>query len=208
MATAIIIDDQPYIRLILAQLLREEGVTVLIECSDGKEGLAQARTLRPDIVVLELSLPRLDGMDVINRLRRLNPKTRLVVLTSCPAEFAMDRCMRAGVSAFMSKNDKPDVFRKGIRAVLAGFICFPDLQDSDLSPSHSDPEERVRISMLSARELAVLRYLALGFSNIQIGKVLLLSNKTISSYKTRLVNKLKVRSVVCLADLARRHGLI
>jgi two-component system response regulator EvgA len=208
MATAIIIDDQPYIRVILAQILREEGVTVLAECSNGREGLAQARALRPDIIVLELALPGLDGMDVINRLRRVDQKTRFVVLTGCPAEFAMDRCMRAGVSAFMAKNDDPDVVRKGIRAVLAGFICFPDLHDSTLCPNHSDPEERVRISMLSARELAVLRYLALGFTNIQIGNVLLLSNKTISSYKTRLVNKLKVRSVICLADLARRHGLI
>jgi two-component system response regulator EvgA len=208
MATAMVIDDQPYIRVILEQILKEEGVTVVAECSDGLEGLAQARKYRPDIIVLELALPGMDGMDVISRLRRLHPAIQLVVLTSCPAEFSMDRCMRAGVTAFMSKSNDTEAFRKGLRAVLAGFICFPNAVTQKDNPSHADPEEAVRIARLSARELAVLRYLALGFNNVQIGQALLLSNKTISSYKTRLVNKLKVRSVICLSDLAKRHGVV
>jgi two-component system response regulator EvgA len=208
MATAVIIDDQPYIRVILARILEQEGVEVIAECTDGINGLAQARALRPTMVVLELSLPGLDGMDVIARLRQFEPAMRLVVVTACPLEFVMDRCMRAGVNAFISKSNDPEVFRKALQAVQAGFICFPDTLVNTSQPSHADPEEHVRIAQLSARELAVLRYLAMGFTNIQIGEALLLSNKTISSYKTRLVNKLKVRSVVCLADLARRHGVL
>ncbi|MBA1290020.1 response regulator transcription factor [Pseudomonas japonica] len=208
MATAVIIDDQPYIRVILKRILVEEGVTVLAECSDGIEGMAQARELKPDILVMELVLPGLDGMDVINRIRRQAPGIQIVVVTACPAEFSMDRCMRAGVTAYISKSTDIEVFRKAIQAVRAGFICFPNVRAGSELPSHSDPDERVRIAGLSARELAVLRYLAMGFSNLQIGQALLLSNKTISSYKTRLVKKLKVRSVICLAELAHRHGVV
>lgn len=208
MATAVIIDDQPYIRVILKRILVEEGVTVLAEYSDGIEGMAQARKLKPDILVMELVLPGLDGMDVINRIRRQTPAIQIVVVTACPAEFSMDRCMRAGVTAYVSKSTDIGVFRKAIQAVRAGFICFPNVQAGSDLPSHSDPDERVRIAALSARELAVLRYLAMGFSNLQIGEALLLSNKTISSYKTRLVKKLKVRSVICLAELAHRHGVV
>jgi two-component system response regulator EvgA len=208
MKTAVIIDDQPYIRLIVAQVLQQEGIEVMAECSDGAQGLIQARRQRPDILVLELALPRLDGMEVITRLRRSNSSTRIVVLTACPAEFTVERCMRAGASAFISKSNDLDVFCKGIRTVRAGFTCFPDLSSERHYASHIDPDERTRLAMLSARELAVLRHLAMGLTNIQIGEALLLSNKTISSYKTRLVNKLKVRSVVCLADLARRHGVL
>lgn len=208
MATAVIIDDQPYIRVILKRILVEEGVTVLAEYSDGIEGMAQARKLKPDILVMELVLPGLDGMDVINRIRRQTPAIQIVVVTACPAEFSMDRCMRAGVTAYVSKSTDIEVFRKAIQAVRAGFICFPNVQAGSDLPSHSDPDERVRIAALSARELAVLRYLAMGFSNLQIGEALLLSNKTISSYKTRLVKKLKVRSVICLAELAHRHGVV
>lgn len=208
MATAVLIDDQPYIRVILKRILADEGVTVIAECSDGIEGVAQARALKPDILVTELILTGLDGMDVINRIRRAAPSTYVVVVTSCPAEFSMDRCMRAGVTAYISKGSEPEVFRRAIQAVRAGFTCFPNTLGSNDQPGHGDPDERVRIAGLSARELAVLRYLAMGFSNLQIGHALLLSNKTISSYKTRLVKKLKVRSVICLADLARRHGVV
>jgi len=208
MATAVLIDDQPYIRVILKRILEDEGVKVVAECGDGIEGVAQARSLKPDILVTELVLTGLDGMDVINRIRRAVPATRVVVVTASPAEFSMDRCMRAGCTAYISKSHDTDVFRKAIQAVQAGFTCFPSTQGQPNQPKHGDPDEQGRIAGLSARELAVLRYLAMGFSNLQIGHALLLSNKTISSYKTRLVKKLKVKSVICLADLARRHGVV
>lgn len=208
MVTAIIVDDQPYIRVILKRILGEEGVTVTAECVTGVDGIARARELQPDILITELVLPGIDGLDAISRIRRHAPTTQIIVVTACPAEFSMDRCMRAGVVAYISKSNDVEVFRRAIQAVRAGFICFPNLQGTGQQPSHADPDERVRIAGLSGRELAVLRYLALGFSNLQIGEALLLSNKTISSYKTRLVKKLRVKSVICLAEMARRHGVI
>ncbi|WP_426150577.1 response regulator [Pseudomonas sp. DC3000-4b1] len=208
MATAVIIDDQPYIRLMVGQILQEEGIELLGECADGVQGLALIREAQPDIAVLELTLPNLEGLEVIERARRVSQATKWVVLTACPADYTLDRCLRAGITAFVPKAYDTQTFRHGIRAVKAGFTYYPDLACNKHQPGHGDEDERIRLSRLSARELTVLRYLAVGFTNVQIGQALMLSNKTVSSYKTRLVNKLKVQTLVGLAELARRHGLI
>lgn len=208
MRTALIVDDQPYIRASVANILKEEGFTTLAQSANGVEAVALARQMRPGLIVLEIAIPRLDGLEVIHRIKNLGFPTHILVLTSYPPEYGAERCLKAGAAGFLSKTNTPDEFRNAVRTLDAGFIFFPNMTVTHDGPSLGDAGERERIAQLSAREMAVLRYLAVGFSNIQIGEALLLSNKTVSSYKSRLVAKLKVRSVVCLAELARRHNLV
>lgn len=208
MRTALIVDDQPYIRASVAHVLKEEGFNTLAQAGDGVEAIALARKIRPALIVLEIAIPKLDGLEVIHRIKQLGFPTHILVLTSYPPEYGAERCLKAGAAGFLCKTNTPEEFRNAVRTLAAGFIFFPNMHPSQDGPAVSDASERERIARLSARELAVLRYLAVGFSNIQIGEALLLSNKTVSSYKSRLVAKLKVKSVVCLAELARRHNLV
>lgn len=208
MPSALIVDDQPYIRATVEDILVQEGFHIAAQASDGVQAVALARKFRPALIVLEIAIPRLNGLEVIHRIKQLGFPTHILVLTSYPPEYGAERCLKAGAAGFLCKTNTPEVFRNAVRTLGAGFIFFPNVGTSQDGPAVSDADERERIARLSARELAVLRYLAVGFSNIQIGEALLLSNKTVSSYKSRLVAKLKVKSVVCLAELARRHNLV
>ncbi|WP_263261723.1 response regulator transcription factor [Pseudomonas sp. RIT-PI-S] len=208
MRTALIVDDQPYIRATVEEMLKEEGFDSFAHAADGVQAVALARQVRPALVVLEIALPRLDGLSVIQRIKALGFPTQMLVLTSYPPEYGAERCLKAGAAGFLSKTNRPEDFRNAVRTITSGFIFFPNWQANVDGPTLGDAAETERIAGLSARELSVLRYLAVGFTNIQIGEALLLSNKTVSSYKSRLVAKLKVKSVVCLAELARRHNLV
>lgn len=208
MPSALIVDDQPYIRAIVEDILVQEGFQVAAQASDGVQAVALARQLRPQVIVMEIAIPGLDGVDVIRRIKHLGFPTNILVLTSYRPEYIAERCLKAGAAGFLCKTNEPEDFRNALRTVTAGFIFFPNLRSSLDGPALGDSAEAERIAQLSTRELAVLRYLAVGFTNLQIGEVLLLSNKTISSYKSRLVAKLKVKSVVGLAELAHRHHLV
>ncbi|MBF7142205.1 MULTISPECIES: response regulator transcription factor [Pseudomonas] len=208
MRNALIVDDQPYIRTIVENLLAEEGIKTLAHASDGVQALALARKLEPELIVMEIAVTGLDGIEVISRIKQLGFDTDILVLTSYPAEYSAERCMKAGAAGFLTKTHQPEDFRQAVRTLVSGYIFFPKPFLGQVTPALGGPTEQERIARLSARELAVLRYLAMGFTNIQIGEALLLSNKTVSSYKSRLVAKLKVDSLVCLADLARRHHLV
>lgn len=208
MPSALIVDDQPYIRAAVQDILVKEGYEVVAQAGDGVQALALARQLRPALIVMEIAIPRLDGIDVIQRIKRLGFPTYILVLTSYAPEYSAERCLKAGAAGFITKNHSADDFRDALHTVSNGFIFFPNLQPNDDGPRFGDAAEKERLARLSNRELAVLRYLAVGFNNLQIGEALLLSNKTVSSYKSRLVAKLRVKSVVCLAELARRHNLV
>lgn len=207
MYRAIIVDDHPFIRASVGLLLSQDGVTIVGETDNGRQALQIAREQAPELAIVDISMPLLDGLTVIQRLRSLRLPTKVLVLSSLPAEFYSLRCMKAGACGFVAKNNELAELRKALRALRAGYSYFPDVTYSSVRRQDALRSERECLAELSDREILVLHHLARGYTNRLIGQNLALSAKTVSSYKYRLMEKLGVPSVVALAEIARRHQL-
>jgi two-component system response regulator EvgA len=208
MHTAIVVDDHPFIRATVKMLLKQKGIEVVAEADNGVDALDQARQLAPDLVLLDIAMPRLDGMEVIARIQNLGLRSKIIVLTSQPAKFYAMRCMKAGALGFLTKDREIDNLLIAVDAVLAGNIYFPITGSSTVSKTDLYSSEEHMINTLSDRELSILQKLAVGMNNNQIADELMLSNKTIATYRARITEKLNAKSLIQLADIAARNKLV
>ncbi|EJM27396.1 response regulator transcription factor [Pseudomonas sp. GM25] len=208
MYKAIVVDDHPFIRSAVKMLLKQENFDVVAEADNGADAVQLVREHTPELVLLDIAMPKLDGLEVISRISSLGLPSKILVLTSQSALFYSMRCMKAGAAGFISKTNDLDELVKAIKAVMGGYTFFPNLATSSVRRSDAEATDLELIQTLSDRELTILQQLANGLSNKEIGEAMLLSNKTISTYKTRLIEKLNVKSVVYLADFAKRNNLI
>jgi len=208
MSKVLVVDDHPFIRASVCMQLRQDQHEVVGQADNGIDAVRLARECSPDIVILDLLIPGLDGLEVISRIKGLERPCKLLVLTSQPAESYSLRCMKAGASGFVSKTDDLVALSKAMVVVLSGYTFFPAVALSTVNRRELEDDEAQSIARLSDRELMILQQLAKGMSNKAIGEAMLLSNKTISTYKARLIEKLKVTSLIDLADFARRNGVV
>ncbi|MBV6825928.1 response regulator transcription factor [Pseudomonas sp. PD9R] len=208
MKCALIVDDHPVIRGAVKILLKLEGYKRIHEAASGNEVLPMIREYKPELVILDLNIPSLDGLDVLARIKAGEVPCRVVVFTSQEPMFYQDRCMRAGASAYVAKTNDLQHLHKAIHAALGGYTYFTRLPTSSVSMSTLQRSEKQMIDKLSDRELSIFQHLARGISNKAIAEIMHLSHKTVSTYKTRLTEKLNVESSVHLRDLARRNHLI
>ncbi|NVZ52501.1 response regulator transcription factor [Pseudomonas sp. B6002] len=208
MNKALIVDDHPFIRATVRYLLKQEGFDTLYEAGNGADAMQIAREERPALIILDLAMPKLGGLEVISRIRALGLPCKILVLTSYLAVFFSTRCMRAGAMGFVAKTGELDELQKAIRAVMSGYSCFPSLPTSSVHRDDLQSTEQQLVDALSDRELTVLQKLALGLGNKEIAEDMLLSHKTISTYKTRLKEKLRMSSIVHLSKFAQRNHLI
>lgn len=200
----LIVDDHPTVRFATRLLLEREGYEVIGEAHDGVSAVSMSQELNPEVVILDLGLPRLDGLTVLERLRALDPAPRIMVFTGLPPRMFAKRCIEAGASAFVRKDEDLQILVGALRAVLSGYSYLPDaLRLTPRSQTESD-----RLDRLSNREFEVMRQLARGATNNEIAEAMILSSKTISTYKTRIMDKLQVRSLAELLDLANRNDMI
>ncbi len=208
MYKALVVDDHPFIRASVCMMLRQDCIEVVGEADNGIDALRLAREVSPDLVILDITMPGLDGFEVTTRVRAMERPAKVLVLSShLPDSFSL-RCMQAGAAGFVSKTDDLGELSKAVRAVMSGYTYFPEVALSSVSKYDLNATEAQCIAQLSDRELLILQQLARGLSNKAIGEAMLLSNKTISTYKARLIEKLRVKSLVDLADLARRNQLL
>ncbi|MCK3838868.1 MULTISPECIES: response regulator transcription factor [Pseudomonas] len=208
MRPAMIVDDHPFIRSSLKALLQQADYQVIAEADNGADALQLAIEHEPELIILDISMPKLDGLMVLRRLGELDLPSKILVLTSHPAEFFALRCMKAGASGFVSKTQDPAELLKAINAISSGYTFFPQKTIVSVNRNEVEVTEQVLLKELSNRELNILLQLANGLDNKQIGEYLLLSNKTVSTYKARIIEKLGVSSVVHLAEMVKRHGLL
>ena len=206
MNSVFIVDDHPVIRLAVRMLLEHEGYKVVGETDNGVDAMQMVRECMPDLVILDISIPKLDGLEVIARMAAFSPGSKVLVLTSqVPGNFSM-RCMQAGAAGYVCKQQELTELLSAIKAVLSGYSYFPN-QALHASRGRGGGSETDMVNRLSAREMTVLQQLSRGRSNKEIADSMFLSNKTVSTYKSRLLLKLNARSLVDLIELAQRHGL-
>lgn len=197
-----VIDDHPIIRGTLARVLREDGELELVgEAGDGEEGLKLILEEAPDLAILDLDLPRLDGLSLIRRIRMQDGKVRILVLSAKPEQVMATHTRVVGANGYVSKGREIGELMTAVKTVLFGYDCFPaDASGSSRGGSGLDS--------LSPREVEVLQYLARGISNKEISNRLCVSDKTVSTYKTRLQEKLGLSSLAGLIEFAALHKLI
>ncbi len=208
MYKALIVDDHPFIRASVKVLLKQERFDTIVEASDGAQALQMAKHYIPDLIILDISMPGLDGMDVIQRIREQRIPARILVLTSQPAEYFSVRCMKAGAKGYVCKSDRLHELSKAIGAIMSGYTYFPDVEEASVYRGDRSASEAEALAALTDREMMVLQQLSRGFRNGEVADHMMISHKTVSTYKLRIMYKLKVRTLVDLADLAKRHELI
>jgi len=208
MLSVVIVDDHPAIRMAVRSVLQAgEKLSVVGEAENGPEAITMVRELRPALVILDLDLPRMNGLELIERLRNIDPALKLLVLSAQQESIFATRALQAGANGFMSKSEDMSAIVQASMSVLAGYSVFPSSALVSLSGAPGTSTATL-IRSLSDRELTVMQHLARGQSNKEIADTLLISNKTVSSYKTRIFEKLGITTLVELLDIARANELI
>lgn len=209
-SSVLIVDDHPMIRFAVRTILEQNGWRVIAEVGSGVEALSEARQHQPDLIVLDIGIPKMDGLMVISRLRAHaeGRPPRVLVLSAQNPDHLAARCLHAGASGFVYKGKELQELVGAAKAVMQGNSYFPSVALRPASDGRNDYDEAALIRQLSDRELVVLQHLARGALNKSIAATLMLSEKTISTYKTRLQEKLNAGSLLELTDLARRNGLV
>ncbi|TDF84006.1 response regulator [Pseudomonas sp. H9] len=206
MSTVAIIDQQPSSQAGIAAELERSGHTIIGIASNGVEGLALVRRTLPDLVVLDLDIPRLGGLDVIRRLSVPPRSTRVLVFTAFPSEVYEHLCMTAGALGFVSKYDSLSTLADAVAKVVSGKTYF----NASAMKAESVAGDTVEgfNERFTAREITVLHYLADGMRVKDIAGELAISDRTVSTYKARLLEKTNTHSLVELLRLAAQHGLV
>lgn len=207
----LIADDHGVLRAGLRALLSAEpDLKVVGETADGRSTLQSARELRPDIILLDISMPDMGGIEVARQLRAGLPATRILILTVHEDESLLQEAMRAGARGYIIKRAVQSELIDAIRAVSRGdMYVHPAMTRAlfkNLSPlaAASNPP----IEALTPREVEVLRLIAQGYTNRQTAETLCISVRTVESHRANLMDKLNLRSRVALVRYAKEHSII
>jgi len=205
----VIADDHGVVAEGLKHLVEAQSdMEVLSLAVDGREAVRQARDLQPDVVLMDLSMPELNGADATRAILERDPKCRVIVLSMYSEREYVRRALKAGAAGYVVKRSAAKEVVDAIRAVHAGQrYLSPKVADVVIDDYAGDGAEDL-LSKLSQREREVLQLLAEGRTGAQIAERLSLSQKTVETYRARLVEKLGIRDVAGLVRFAIQRGIV
>jgi DNA-binding NarL/FixJ family response regulator len=211
----LVVDDQALVRAGFRMILEaEDDFEIAGEAADGNEAIAEARRLEPDVVLMDVRMPELDGIEATRRLVEEGIETKVVMLTTFDMDEYVYEALRAGASGFLLKDVPPEQLVAGIRSVASGdALLAPAVTRRMIEEFVRRPPESVRtarseLSDLTEREIEVLRQLARGLSNAEIAKELFVSDATVKTHVAHILNKLGLRDRVQAAVFAYESGVV
>jgi len=204
----LLVDDHQVVRRGLRTFLEvQDDIEVVGEAADGADGVALAEELRPDVVLMDVKMPGMDGVEALRRLRDLDNPARVLIVTSFTERRTVVPALRAGAAGYVYKDVDPDALAGAIRSVHAGHILLqPEVADALLTQEESGSGQG-RSGSLTEREREVLGLIADGRSNREIARALVLSEKTVKTHVSNILMKLDLADRTQAALWAVRHGV-
>jgi NarL family two-component system response regulator LiaR len=207
----LIADDHTVVRKGLRSLLSGEkyGIEVIGEASNGQEAVQKAEQLKPDVILMDLVMPEKNGIEAIQEIKEIQPDARILVLTSFADDENVTGAIEAGAYGFLLKDTSPDELVQTIHSVFKDKLIIPqEFTQILLAAKRSENEKDAKNSLLTPREIDVLRCVAQGKSNKQIAQTLFISTATVRSHVSSVINKLDLENRTQLAIYAKDQGLI
>jgi DNA-binding NarL/FixJ family response regulator len=215
MTTVLIADDQALVRVGLRKILESERETTVVgEAADGEDAVAATRRLRPDVVLMDIRMPVLDGIEATRRIVRAQPDTRVLMLTTFGLDGYVYDALHAGASGFMLKDAPPEEIAAAVRivasgeALLAPAVTRTVIEEFARRQPVAAPALPTAVSELTPREREVLDLLARGLSNPEICEKLVISEATAKTHVARILQKLSLRDRVQAVIYAYETGLL
>jgi DNA-binding NarL/FixJ family response regulator len=206
---ALIVDDHPLLRQAVRQVIEGQfSSPVVREASTGEEAVRIVRTEPVELVVLDVTLPDYSGLTVLKRIKQLRPQIKCLILTIHDEPQYLRLALSHGASGYLTKESAPEELRDALRTVLAGGRYVTERLAGELTPRGRDDAPGLERGLLSARELEVLSLLAKGRTVSQAAARLKLSVKTVSTYRSRLLEKLRLQTTADLIRYAVDHRLV
>ena len=207
----LVADDQSMVRAGFRMLLSdEEGIEVVAEASNGLEAVAKAARYQPTVVLMDIRMPELDGLEATRRILAADAAARVLILTTFDLDEYIYEALGAGASGFVLKDDPPEQLIAAIRTVAAGDALLSPavtrrvIEQFTRSPRPAPPRE---LDELTAREREILLLIASGLSNAEIGSALFISDTTVKTHVTHILSKLNLRDRVQAVVLVHQAGL-
>jgi len=210
----VLVDDQALVRAGFRLILERAGLDVVGEAENGEIGVAMVADTAPDVVLMDIRMPVMDGIEATRRIVAHADAPRVLALTTFDDDEYVYAAVRAGASGFMLKDAPPADLVHAVGVVARGeAMLAPPLTARLLDrfatvPGGPGPNVDARLSDLTERELEIVRLVARGFANAEIGRTLFLSESTVKTYVSRLLGKLGVHDRVQIAILAYESGLV
>ncbi|HEY4452538.1 MAG TPA: response regulator transcription factor [Solirubrobacteraceae bacterium] len=219
MTTSVLLaDDQELMRMAFRMVIdTQPDVSIVGEAANGREAVDAARKLSPDVVLMDVRMPEMDGVQATKLIVESNSHARIIILTTFDIDEYVYAALRAGASGFLLKDTQPSDLLSGIRAVASGdAVVAPSVTRRLLStyahrlpaPESPDQSQRERLALLTAREHEVMMQVARSLSNAEIAERLVLSEATVKSHVGRILAKLELRDRVQIVVFAYETGLI
>ncbi len=209
--TVLLAEDHAIVRQGLSALLRaDEHFQVVGGARNGREAVEQARTLRPDVILMDIAMPVLNGLEATRQILADNPKAKVLILSAHSDDPYIERMCEVGVSGFLEKQTSAEILVEAIREVAKGKLFFsPSIaRRFNDHPLDRDGRRKTVGKRLTSREAEVLQLVAEGFANKQIAATLHISIKTVEKHRQQLMNKLGIHDIAGLTRYAIKHGVI
>jgi DNA-binding NarL/FixJ family response regulator len=205
-------DDHPVVRDGLRYILETQAdITVVGEAANGLDALAQAQKLRPDVLVMDISMPGLNGIEATRRIREELPRAQVVILSVYSTAEHIYRALKAGAQGYLLKESAGAEVVKAVRTVYEGrrYLCkkISDIVIDNYVRRRETVEPKSPLERLSLREREVLQWVVEGKSSKEIANIIHLSPKSVETYRSRLMQKLGVHDLASLVKFAIQHGL-
>jgi len=203
----VLADDHVLVRQGLKSLLEREGFQIVAEASDGQEALRFVRSLQPDIAIMDITMPILNGLDAAREICRSSPKTKTILLTQHDEEQYLSNALESGVKGYVLKSQVANDLVHALRQVSRGEVYLSPGVSAALMEAYRSKAEKPK-NPLTTRERQVLQLIAEGKSTKDVASVLGISLKTAESHRTRLMQKLDIHETASLVLYAVRHGIV
>lgn len=206
----LIVDDHPIVREGLTSVINSEnGMTVIDSAIDGAEAIEKARSLEPDVIIMDLVMPHVDGIQAITEIMQVETQTRILVLTGFSDNERIVQSIRAGAAGYLLKDSSPEDLLEAIRLVYKKQPYIqPEILAKLMNGLKNQSDETINHENLTAREIEIIKIVARGSTNFEVSKILNISERTVTKHISNILEKLQLGNRTQIAYYAVRSRLI